>query len=75
VSEHTADSRWVDWEIRESVRLGKGVVAVHSGEAPPARLPPAIREERVPVVRWNAKAVTETIERAARQRADPEGSA
>ena len=34
VSERTASSQWVDWEIRESIRLGKGVIAVHSGDRP-----------------------------------------
>jgi len=29
VSDSTAGSKWVDWEIRESIALGKGVIALH----------------------------------------------
>src|SRR5262249_5932523 len=39
VSEATHTSAWVDWEIRESIRLGKRVVAMHNGDTPPSRLP------------------------------------
>ena len=28
VSEKTANSKWVDWEIRESLEMGKGVLAM-----------------------------------------------
>jgi len=52
VSDATATSRWVDWEVRESVGQGKKVVAVYSGAAPPAHLPAAIREHNIPVRRW-----------------------
>ena len=46
VSENTASSVWVDWEIRESLKLGKGVVAVYQGISPPAVLPSAILENK-----------------------------
>lgn len=44
LSEKTTSSKWVDWETRETVALGKGVIAGYKGEAPPANLPPAIKE-------------------------------
>jgi len=31
LSEHTANSKWVAWEVSKSLELGKKVVAVHSG--------------------------------------------
>ncbi|HWZ92610.1 MAG TPA: TIR domain-containing protein [Polyangiaceae bacterium] len=39
VSDQAHSSKWVNWEIRESAKLGKAVIAVHSGSAPPSRLP------------------------------------
>ncbi|MCH7622964.1 MAG: TIR domain-containing protein [Nitrospinae bacterium] len=53
VSDETADSKWVDWEIRESIAMGKGVVAMHKGHSPPKRLPKAVTDNKVPVVPWN----------------------
>jgi hypothetical protein len=67
VSKHTPQSRWVDWEIRESLAQGKGVVAVHSGDTPPPRLPRGVTENGIPVVPWSE--LSQGIERAA-QRAE-----
>ena len=53
VSEATAQSQWVQWEIEESHRQGKAVLAVHSGDQPPARLPQAIIDAKVKVVPWS----------------------
>jgi hypothetical protein len=33
--------------------MGKGVVAMHKGDTPPARLPKAVTDNKVPVVPWN----------------------
>lgn len=65
VSELTADSRWVAWEIRESIRQGKGVIAVYRGDAPPARLPSALAEHGVKVMPLRNQRVTDAIEQAA----------
>jgi hypothetical protein len=51
LSLHAAASRWVDWEIRESLRLGKRVVGVYSGSAQPP-LPPAFREFDLKSIPW-----------------------
>lgn len=68
LSEDTEDSRWVDWEIRESHRLGKGVVGLHKGQSPPARMPPAIEELGVQVISWTHENLMQAIEDAAEQR-------
>lgn len=68
VSEHTAKSKWVDWEIREGVRLGKGVCAVYKGEAPPASLPSAIKEFGVTLVQWKHGELAAAIERSSERR-------
>ena len=68
VSEHTADSKWVDWEIRESVRMGKGVIAVHKGESPPKKIPGALTELKIPVIPWAQKGIAAAIEKASQKR-------
>ncbi len=68
VSDKTADSRWVDWEISESIALGKGVVAMYKGDTPPSGLPKAVTENNVPVVPWNQKELAKAIKRQAANR-------
>ena len=62
LTNNTASSEWVNWEIRESITLGKGVVAMHKGNAPPRRLPKAIVDNKIPVVPWNQKQLARAIE-------------
>jgi len=68
VSAHTADSKWVNWEIEEAIAMGKGVVAMHKGETPPARLPKAVTDNRVAVVPWNQKELAAAIRKQAQGR-------
>jgi hypothetical protein len=68
VSEHTTDSKWVDWEIRESVRMGKGVIAVHKGELPPQKVPNALKELKIPIIPWMQKGIAAAIEKASKKR-------
>jgi hypothetical protein len=63
VSDKTAESKWVNWEIQEAIALGKGVVAMHKGDRPPARLPKAVSDNKVPVVPWNQKELAQAIKR------------
>jgi len=63
VSDKTADSKWVEWEINESISLGKGVVAMYKGDTPPARLPKAVTDNKVPLVPWNQKELANAIKR------------
>lgn len=68
VTEKTSSSKWVDWEIRESKRLGKGVVAMHSGELPPLRLPAALQELGIEAVRWSHEGLAVAVNEAAKRR-------
>lgn len=68
ISESTAQSKWVDWEIRESLRLGKGVVGMYKGERPPLKLPPAIPEHNIKIVPWSHKEIMAALDRAAESR-------
>jgi hypothetical protein len=68
VSVETTDSKWVDWEIRESIAMGKGVVAMYKGDKLPARLPKAVTDNKVPVVPWNQKELAKAIEKQSKNR-------
>ena len=68
LSEQTANSEWVDWEIRESLAMGKGVLAMHKGDTPPKRLPQAITENNIEVVPWNQQRLNEAIQEHAENR-------
>ena len=62
LSDNTAGSEWVNWEIQESVDMGKAVVAMHKGNSPPRRLPRAVVDNKIPVVPWNQEQLARTIE-------------
>lgn len=64
LSDKTADSKWVNWEIKESVSLGKGVIGVYKGDSPPTILPSAIKENKVNLVKWTHQGIADAIEKA-----------
>lgn len=68
LSTRTADSKWVDWEIRESLAMGKGVIAMHKGDTPPKRLPNVLTEKRVQIVPWNQKQLVKAIQKKSESR-------
>jgi len=68
LSDNTANSKWVDWEIRESIALGKGVVAMYQGDKPPAHLPKAVTENKVRIVPWNQKELAKAIKKQSENR-------
>ena len=63
VSEKSASSRWVDWEIRESIALGKKVVVMYKGELPRS-LPPAAVEfkDQIKFTPWTHKGIAKALE-------------
>ena len=68
LSDKTADSEWVDWEVRESLAMGKGVLAMHKGDTRPKRLPKAIIENDIEVLPWKQQLINETIQEQAENR-------
>ena len=68
LSADACDSKWVDWETRESIAMGKGVVAMYKGGNPPTRLPTAVIENKVPVVPWSQKELAKAIEAQSKNR-------
>jgi NADPH-dependent 2,4-dienoyl-CoA reductase/sulfur reductase-like enzyme len=53
VSDKTADSRWVGWEVQTSLELGKKVVAVHAGDRFTGRQPSWLAENGIKMVPWS----------------------
>jgi hypothetical protein len=68
LTENTHESEWVDWEVRESLRLGKGVICVHKGDTPPLPRPKFVNELNIKVVKWDHDAFPKAIENAAKNR-------
>ncbi len=60
VSDHTAKSKWVNWEVEESVKLGKKVVGIYQGESP-QQLPPAIKKHRIRVIAWSHRGIAKAL--------------
>ncbi|OGA55005.1 MAG: hypothetical protein A3F77_18660 [Betaproteobacteria bacterium RIFCSPLOWO2_12_FULL_67_28] len=68
LSSKTASSRWVAWEIEESLKRGKGVVGVYQGARPPAQLPAAFRQHKLKTVKWSHAEIMKAIEDANKKR-------
>lgn len=68
LSENCATSKWVQWEIEESLKRGKGVIGVHKGDKSPATLPPALVNAKCKIVKWEHAALVAAIHEARRNR-------
>lgn len=68
LTEKTASSKWVNWEIEESLKRGKGVIGVYKGDTPPAQTPPAFRQNGCKAVKWGHAALTKAIDDASTKR-------
>lgn len=53
LSESTAQSRWVSWEVEKSIELGKRVLAVHAKGKLPNRMPEWVERCDIKVVPWS----------------------
>jgi hypothetical protein len=67
LSDHSAKSKWVNWEIEESVKMGKGVVCVYSGDRP-KYLPAAVDSTSMPIVAWKHEQLMVAIARVRQSR-------
>lgn len=68
LSKASATSKWVNWEIEESLRRGKGVIGVYKGDSIPKDLPKAFAENGCKAVKWEHKAMIKAIEEASSKR-------
>ena len=60
----SATSKWVDWEIKESLRQGKAVIGVFQGPARPQRIPGAAKDAGIPIIPWRHKDIMRAIAKA-----------
>jgi len=68
LSEKTASSKWVNWEIEESIKRGKGVIGVYKGDKAPTSVPAAFGQNGCKSVKWEHAALMKAIEDASRKR-------
>ncbi len=68
LTEKTASSKWVNWEIEESLKRGKGVIGVYKGDTPPAKTPAAFQQNGCKAVKWEHAALSKAIEDASTKR-------
>lgn len=62
LSEKTASSSWVNWEVEESLKRGKGVIGVYKGDSQPTNTPPAFQQNKCKAVKWEHAALMKAIE-------------
>jgi len=68
LTDKTASSKWVNWEIEESLKRGKSVIGFYKGEAPPSKLPPAFQQNGCKAMKWEHAGLTKAIEDASTNR-------
>jgi len=64
LSNSTSKSKWVNWEIEESIKLGKQILAVYKGDSAPKNLPTAVKENNIKTVKWSHSAIMNAIDKA-----------
>jgi DNA-directed RNA polymerase subunit L len=67
IGETTYKSRWVDWEIKTSAELGKGLVGVRLHSSSKDIVPQSLIDNKAEIVDWNIKEIVQAIERAAKK--------
>ncbi|MBA7501433.1 hypothetical protein ES706_00003 [subsurface metagenome] len=65
IGAHTADSEWVDFEIRESLNRGNGVLGIRLPGHENTDVPPALKEAGAKIINWNQDIFPDEVERAA----------
>jgi hypothetical protein len=53
LSNNTAQSKWVAWEVEKSLELGKRVIAVHAKDNFGGRMPAWVNANNIKVVPWS----------------------
>lgn len=64
LTENSAESEWVNWEITESIRRNKGVIGIYSGDHAPSKLPPSFIGGGCKMVKWSHDTLMAAIEEA-----------
>lgn len=63
----THQSSWVNWEIEQTLKAGKGVLGIRLKDQDSARMPSAMLVERALIGNWNPEHFSNWIEEAARK--------
>lgn len=58
LSAETPKSKWIEWEIEESLNQGKKVIGVFKGDKPPGSIPDIITKNKIKCVPWSKLAET-----------------
>jgi len=66
IGETTHESEWIDWEIKESLRLGKGVIAIKLKEG--VRMPQALIEHGITPIPNNPTEISQAIQEVSENR-------
>jgi hypothetical protein len=53
LSDKTANSKWVNWEIEESNRLGKIIIPIYSGDYSPKVIPKTLMDLGITPIQWS----------------------
>lgn len=53
LSENTAQSDWVKWEVEKSIELGKTVIATHTRDNLPRNMPDWVDRHGIRIVPWS----------------------
>ena len=63
LTNQSALSEWVNWEILESIKNGKRIFGVYKGNLPPRYFPRLFQQNKYPIVRWNHDSIMNLITR------------
>jgi len=64
IGKKTAESEWVNYEIRKSLERGNGVLGIRLKDVGDVDIPPALAEEGCKVIDWNPDVFEDEIEKA-----------
>lgn len=68
LTDKTPSSKWVNWEIEECLKRGKGVIGVYKGDIPPEKTPSAFQQNGCKAIKWEHAALIKAIEDASTRR-------
>lgn len=65
IGEQTAQSAWVDWEVRYAMEQGKGIVGIVVKDGGTVEIPQSLKDAGAEVIPWEPGRFNDAIERAA----------
>lgn len=68
LSTNSSKSDWVNWEIEESIKRGKGVIGVYKGNTAPTTFPEAFSKHKCKSIQWTHEGLKNSIEEASQKR-------